>query len=346
MTGRAAVLCGLGAWVPPRVVTNHDVSTMLDTTDEWIRTRTGIEQRYRVDAGTATSDLAVEASRRAIESAGPGPIGAVILATTSPDQLCPGTAPQVAARLGLVGVPAFDIAAACGGFVYGLTVVSSLVQAGLADRILLIGAEAFSTMVNPNDRQTAVLFGDGAGAVVLRAGEIHEPGEVGPFDLGSDGGGFDLLAISAGGSRRRFVDDQSDDRPDGTPSPDYFLHMDGQEIFRHAVGRMTTSARALLDQVGWSTNMVDAFAAHQANLRIVSMVASRVGIPAERCLTNADRVGNTLTASLPILLAASAAKGLLRPSDRVLMTAFGAGLTWGSAAMTWPQITPCLDTIP
>ncbi|MDQ1005905.1 3-oxoacyl-[acyl-carrier-protein] synthase-3 [Streptomyces sp. V4I23] len=345
MEGNAAVLCGLGAWVPPRVVSNKELTTALDTSDEWIRSRTGIEQRYLVDKGMATSDLAVEAGKRAIESAGSPPIGAVVLATTSPDRLCPGTAPEVATRLGLVDVPAFDIAAACGGFMYGLTVASSLVSTGLSGHILLIGAEAFSTMVNPQDRSTAVLFGDGAGAVVLRGGEPGEPGEIGPFDLGSDGGKADLLAVPAGGSRQRFVAATGQGLADARP-PEYFLHMDGPEIFRNAVKRMTSSSRKVLDQIGWTPDEVDALAAHQANLRIVSAVGERLGIPQEQWLTNADRVGNTLTASIPILLAASAAKDLLRPSDRVVLTAFGAGLTWGSAAMTWPQITPRIDVIP
>jgi 3-oxoacyl-[acyl-carrier-protein] synthase III len=198
-----AVVEGLGTCVPPRVVTNEELAARLDTSDEWVRTRTGIAQRHVADPGTATADLAVEAGARALKSAGGGDVDAVIVATTTPDRVCPSTAPEVAARLGLPQVAAFDVAGACAGFVYGLATGSGLLAVGAASRVLLIGAETMTRMIDPDDRTTAVLFGDGAGAVVLRpASADDEPGSVGPFDLGSDGDLAELLVVPAGGSRR------------------------------------------------------------------------------------------------------------------------------------------------
>src|SRR4051812_31465719 len=224
----AAVICGLGASLPPRVVTNAMLAERLDTTDAWIHTRTGIRQRHVVDTGVATSDLAVEAGRRALHSAGVRDVDMVVLATTTPDHPCPATAPDVATRLGLGSVPAFDIAAVCSGFVYGLGVGAGAILGGLGDRVLVIGAEAFSTILNPEDRTTAPIFGDGAGAVVLRRGEASEPGALQRFDLGSDGELSELIAIPAGGSRQR-----SSGLP---PDPDdRFFRMQGRPVFKHAV---------------------------------------------------------------------------------------------------------------
>ena len=187
MTGRAAVVAGIGSWLPPDVVTNNDIAARLDTSDDWIRSRTGIAQRHVVDATTATSDLAVEAGRRAMKSAQVDSVDMVILATTTPDRPCPATAPDVAYRLGLTGVPAFDVAAVCSGFLYLLATGAGMIAAGVADSVLAIGADAFSTILDPNDRTTTAIFGDGAGAVVLRAGDPDELGALGTFALGSDG---------------------------------------------------------------------------------------------------------------------------------------------------------------
>ena len=184
---RAAVVAGVGSWLPARVVTNHDLSAELDTSDEWIRSRTGIAQRHVIDEGMATSDLAVEAGFRALKSAGASDVDAVVVATTTPDRPCPATAPDVAGRLGLGPVPAFDVAAVCSGFVYSLAVASGFIAAGIAERVLVIGADAYSTILDPQDRTTRAVFGDGAGAVVLRAGTADEEGALGPYDLGSDG---------------------------------------------------------------------------------------------------------------------------------------------------------------
>jgi 3-oxoacyl-[acyl-carrier-protein] synthase III len=198
----SAVVAGLGAWLPPRVVRNEDLSSRLDTSDEWIRRRTGIAQRRVAEPGMSTADLATEAGFCALKSAGSTDVDVVVLATTTPDRLCPSTAPEVAARLGLSGVGAYDLSAVCSGFVYGLATCCGLISAGIARRILLIAAETYSTIIDPADRGTAVIFGDGAGAMLLRAGDREEPGAIGPFDLGSDGELSDLIAIAAGGSAR------------------------------------------------------------------------------------------------------------------------------------------------
>ncbi|MCI0384382.1 beta-ketoacyl-ACP synthase III [Streptomyces sp. CNQ085] len=330
-TRRAAVVCGIGSYAPPDVVTNEDLARRLDTSDAWIRSRTGIERRRVVAPGTATSDLAVEAGLRALKSAGDGQAGAVVLATTTPDQPCPATAPQVAARLGLGEVPAFDVAAVCSGFLYGLASSAGLIAAGVTDRVLLIAADAFTTIINPEDRTTAVIFADGAGAVLLRAGSPGEPGAVGPLVLGSDGGLSHLIEVPAGGSRQR-----SSGRH---PAPeDHFFRMVGRDTYRHAVERMTAASTEAAERAGWRPCDVDRFAAHQANARILDAVSERLGIPGERQLSNIAQVGNTGAASLPLLLAESAADGRLAAGHRLLLTAFGGGLSWGASTLVWPEV--------
>ncbi|GLX17142.1 beta-ketoacyl-ACP synthase III [Streptomyces lavendulae] len=329
-----AVICGIGAHVPDRVVTNRDLVARLDTTDEWIRSRTGIASRHMVPPGTATSDLAVEAGGRALVSAGGPPPDAVVLATTTPDRPCPATAPEVAARIGLGGAAAFDVSAVCSGFLYALAAGSGLIASGTARQVLVIAADAFTTIVDPADRGTAVIFGDGAGAVVLRSGRRDEPGAVGPVVLGSDGRLSGLIEVRAGGSRQR-----SSGLPAG-PGEEYF-RMRGRETFRHAVERMSAASREAARAAGWRPADVDRFAAHQANGRILSAVAAELGIPAERALSNIERVGNTGAASIPLLLAQAAAEGSLAAGHRLLMTAFGGGLAWGAAALVWPDVKAC-----
>jgi len=328
---RAAVLTGVGSCLPPRAVPNAELAAGLDSSEEWIRSRTGIEQRYFADRGTATSDLAVAAGEQALKSAGVSTVDAVLVATTTPDRPCPATAPVVAARLGMRGTAAYDVSAVCTGFVYGLATAAGLISARVADRVLLIGAETFSTLLNPEDRSTAVIFGDGAGAVVLRSGDPAEPGALGPFDLGSDGEGEDLITVPAGGSRQRLSGAE--------PAPDdrYFT-MAGKEVFRHAVQRMTGSARTVLGRAGWRAQQVDHLVSHQANLRITNHVADGLGIPRDRCVGNIAEVGNTAAASIPLALDQAHADGTLRPGGRMLLTAFGGGLTWGSAVLTWPAL--------
>jgi 3-oxoacyl-[acyl-carrier-protein] synthase-3 len=328
---RTAVLTGLGAHVPPQVVTNDMLAERLQTTDEWIRTRTGIAQRHVVEHGTATSDLAVAAGLRALASAGSDAVDMVVLATTTPDRPCPATAPEVAARLGLGDVPAFDIAAVCSGFVYALGVASGAIAGGIAERVLVIGAETFSSILDPHDRTTVPIFGDGAGAVVLRAGDADEPGALLAFDLGSDGSLADLISIPGGGSRER-----TSGGPD-EPASEYF-QMQGRPVFAHAVRRMATSSRQVLAKTGWDPQSVDWVVAHQANVRILRAVADEIDVPRERAIVNLDRVGNTSAASIPLALADTAAAGGFDVGDRVLLTAFGGGATWGSATLTWPAL--------
>ncbi|MFF5492733.1 beta-ketoacyl-ACP synthase III [Streptomyces aquilus] len=329
--GRAPVIVGVGGHVPPNVVTNDDLVARLDTSDEWIRTRTGIAARHVVTPGTATSDLAVEAGRKALKSAQDAQVDAVVLATTTPDHPCPATAPAVAGRLGLTGVPAFDVAAVCTGFLYALATGAGFLASGLAERVLVIAADAFTTIVDPADRGTAVIFADGAGAVVLKAGDADEPGALNSVVLGSDGELSDLISVPAGGSRQR-----STGRP---PEPgDEYFHMAGRATYRHAVERMTAAARQSLAGAGWAPEDVDRFASHQANARILEAVAERLGIGPERRLSNIEHVGNTGGASIPLLLAQKSADGGLKAGDRVLLTAFGGGLAWGAATLTWPEL--------
>ncbi len=335
---RAAVLCGLAGWLPPRIVTNDELSTYLDTSDEWIATRTGIRQRHFADPGQATSDLAVEAGRRALESAGTGRVDAVVVATTTPDRSCPATAPLVAHRLGLTGVAAFDVSAVCTGFVYGLATAAGLITAGVAERVLLIGADTYTSIIDPLDRANAIIFGDGAGAVVLRAGDADEPGAIGHFDLGSDGAEEEMIMVAAGGSRQR-------SRRDEQPShADRHFSMQGRAVFRHAITRMSTSVRASLAAADWKVDDVDHLVPHQANQRILRAVADDLGLPRERCVSNVESVGNTGAASIPLALADAAAGNVIEPGDRVLLTAFGGGLTWGSCVLRWPDLTPRTPT--
>ncbi|WP_199430856.1 beta-ketoacyl-ACP synthase III [Qaidamihabitans albus] len=325
-----AVVAGLGGWLPPRVVDNSELSRRLDTTDEWIRSRTGIGRRHVVDPGMSTVDMAVEAGRRALSSAGSTGADAVVLATSTPDQVCPASAPQVASRLGLGGAAAFDVNAVCSGFVYALATAAGLISAGASREVLLVGADAFSTLVDPEDRGTVPIFGDGAGAVVLRAGHPGEAGALGPFDLHSDGELADLLVVPAGGSRKRMSDEPGD----------YYLSMRGPAVFRHATARMAESSRAVLERAGWTVGDVDRFVGHQANVRILQTVAKQLGLPVDSLVLNIEHTGNTSAASIPLALADAATDGTLHAGDRVLISAFGAGLTWGSTVLRWPAVTP------
>ncbi|MEU9710864.1 beta-ketoacyl-ACP synthase III [Streptomyces sp. NPDC047967] len=330
----AAVIAAVAGHLPPRVVTNHELAEQYDTTDEWIRTRTGITRRHRVDPGMATSDLAAEAARHALENSGEDGADLVIVATTTPDRPCPATAPTVAAKLGLVGVPAYDVAAVCTGFLYALHSAACAVRTGFARRALVVGAEAFSTLLDPADRTTGVIFGDGAGAVLLRAGDSGEPGALDSFDLGSDGTMADLITVRSGGSEEHALRG----RPTGGPATDAYFRMDGKPVFMAAVRHMTHSARRVLHDTGWSIEDVDHLVGHQANTRILRAVAEKLGLPSQRALINIDRVGNTAAASIPLALAHGQADGRLRKGDRVLLSAFGGGATWGATTLTWPDL--------
>jgi 3-oxoacyl-[acyl-carrier-protein] synthase III len=328
---RVAVLAGCGGWLPPRIVGNEELGARLDVSAEWIRARTGIERRRLAEAGTTTADLAVRAGELALKSAGCAAVGALIVATTSADRPFPGAAAEVAARLNLGRIAAFDVAAASSGFIYGLATASGLISAGVADRVLLIAAEMFSPLVDPFDPATAMLFGDGAGAVVVRAGEAGEPGAIGPFDLGSDGTLAEVLCMPRLPQRPW---------PGNGPEPaaGRYMRMDGPKVFRQAVDQMAASARRVLAAAGWSVTGLDQLICHQANQRIQRALAARLRVAPERSWSNIAEVGNTQAASIPLLLAQAAARGHLKPGQRVLLTAFGAGLTWGSALLTWPAL--------
>lgn len=327
-----AVICGIGYWLPARIVTNAEVCERLDTSQEWILSRTGISRRHWVEPGEATSDLAIEAGKAALKSAGGGLVDVVVLATTTPDHRCPATAPAVASRLGLGGVAAFDVSAVCSGFLYGLATAAAFIAAGMAERVLLIAAEAFSTLLNPDDRTTVPIFGDGAGAVVLRRGRADEPGAIGPFVLGSDGDGSDLITVKAGGSRQPFP---------GAAVPDSgsrYFQMRGREVFREAIERMSAAGTEALTAAGWQLGDVDRLVAHQANARINDALAARLGLGQDAVARNIAEVGNTAAASIPVLLAQATVNGSLEPGHRVLLVAFGGGLTWGATTLTWPEL--------
>jgi 3-oxoacyl-[acyl-carrier-protein] synthase III len=326
----AAVLSGLGAWLPPRVVDNFELSERLDTSDEWIRARTGIAERRVAEPGKSTVDMAVEAGRRALASAGLKSVDFVLLATSTPDQPCPASAPQVATALGLNGVAALDVNAVCSGFVYALATGAGLIAADVARTLLVIGSDTFTTLVDPTDRGTVPIFGDGAGAVVLRAGSADEPGALGPFDLHSEGELAELLWVEAGGAKHRVSADKSE----------YFLAMQGTAVFRHACARMAESSRAVLGKAGWTVSDVDRFVGHQANVRILQTVAKNLGLPVDAVVSNIEKTGNTSAASIPLALVDAVADGNLLAGHRVLLSAFGAGLTWGSAVLRWPDVTP------
>lgn len=329
---RAAVLAGLGGWVPDRVVTNDELAARLDTSDHWIRTRTGIGSRRVAAPEDATSDLAVRAGSAALEHSGDPGVDTVLLATVTPDHPCPATAPDVAGRLGLRGAAAFDIGAVCAGFVYALATAAGLIAAGAADRVLVIGADTYSRIIAPDDRGNLAIFGDGAGAVVLRAGDHGEPGALTAFDLGSDGSGRDLITVPAGGSRRPATASAA--------GPDAHFAMRGREVYRHAVTHLTRSARTSLDAAGVAPAAVDRFVPHQANLRILTSVADELGVPPDRLVSNLHEIGNTGAASVPLALADAAAHGELAAGETVLLTAFGGGLAWGSCLLRWPEFPP------
>ncbi|GAA1397691.1 beta-ketoacyl-ACP synthase III [Kitasatospora putterlickiae] len=337
----AAVLCGLGSSLPKRVVPNSRLveENGLATDSEWILRRTGIAARHMADPRTSTGDLATAAGRAALDSArnlagSPLVPDILLLATTTPDHRCPATAPEVAHRMGLEAVPALDVNAACAGFLYALTLAKGLVTAGLYTHPLVIGAETYTTaLVDPHDRDTAILFGDGAGAILLRPGTASQPGALLAEDLGTDGSRTGLVRVPAGGSRTPFGSP-------GTTRKDFYLVMNGKAVYAQAVRRITASALAALDRTRWSADDVEAFVSHQANQRIIDDVAGRLGVPAARCHGNLRHVGNTAAASIPLALADAAERNLVRPGARTLLGGFGAGLAWGAHTLHFPEARP------
>jgi len=322
-TGLEVSITGLGCNVPDRVVTNDDLSRYVDTSDEWIRERTGIRERRMASDEEALSDVSLPACRTALAHAGleGKDIDLLIVATVTPDMAFPSTAAILADRLGATDAAAYDLSAGCTGFMYGLAQGYGMLVAGLAKRALVVGGDLLSRILDWDDRSTLVLFGDGAGAVVLEA--VPEQGFLG-FELGADGGGGESLWLPGSGSRI-FKDG------------DKFVKMNGREVFKFATRILVQSAEAVLEQSGATIDDVDVYVPHQANVRIIDYATKKLGIPSERVVVNVDRYGNTSSGSIPLALADAAKDGRLRPGRLVLMTGMGAGLTWGSALMRWTK---------
>ena len=325
--GLAVGITGLGAYAPERVLTNADLEAMVDTSDEWIVTRTGISERHIAAPEQAASDLALPAAREALEQAGvrPEELDLVIVATATPDMLFPATAAIVADTLGARQAAAYDLLAGCTGFVYALSQAYGQVATGLSKTALVVGAEVLSRITNWHDRSTCILFGDGAGAAVMQP--IGEGGIAG-FELGADGSGGPDLCVPAGGSRQPISAETLEDELQ-------FIKMNGAEVFRFATRVMVSSAEELLHVCGATIDDVDLYVPHQANKRIVDHAVKNLGLDPEKVLMNIDRYGNTSSASIPICLAEAQSAGRLEEGTRVLMSAVGAGLTWGSVYLTW-----------
>jgi len=331
---RHATITGVGSSLPPRLVPNTWFEARVDTTDEWIRSRTGIEARHFADDGVVTSDLAVEAARIALRTAGipAEQLDMIVCASVTGDTPFPATAVWVQEKLGL-SCPAFDVNAACAGFSYGLATATAFVESGMADTVLLIGAEVYSRILDFTDRQTCVLFGDGAGATVIQASD--RPGIEGTV-LGADGTAAEILLVPAGGSREPAS-------AETVAASRHRIQMpNGREVFKRAVTEMAASCREVLEKNGHSPDDVDLLIPHQANARIMVAVAERLGIPLERAVVDVAEVGNTSAASIPIALDRAYRAGRIHEGDLVLFTSFGAGLTWGATAIRWtmPGIMP------
>jgi len=324
MTLRSVVL-GAGHYLPQRVVENAEFEAKVDTTDEWIRSRTGIERRHFAAEGETTSDLALKAAEAALADAGldAGAIDAVIVATSTPDLTFPSVATMVQGRLGMTAGFAFDIQAVCAGFVYALANADALIRAGNARRVLVIGAETFSRIMDWTDRATCVLFGDGAGAVVLEGRECDGTADdrgILASDLHSDGRHKDLLYVDGGVS--------------ATGEAGH-LRMQGNAVFRHAVEKLADTAHRSLDKAGLSGADVDWIVPHQANLRIISATAQRMQVPMDRVVVTVQDHGNTSAASIPLALSVGRARGQIKPGDLIVTEAIGGGLAWGSVVLRW-----------
>jgi 3-oxoacyl-[acyl-carrier-protein] synthase III len=323
-----ACVDGWGTAVPETLLTNAELEQRVDTTDAWIVERTGIRERHVAASTDTTASMAVEAGTAAIKHAGipPDAIDLLIVATATPEQPIPHTGAFVGEGLGL-RCGSFDLGAGCAGFVYMLVVGSSLLTTGGLDHVLIVGAETLTRLIDPEDRATCILFGDGAAAIVLSRSPDDGPGVL-AWDLGCDGSAAGLLEIRAGGSRMPAT-------PETIAAGEQYLRMQGQEVFRRAVRAVVESARTTLDRAGVASSDVAWFVPHQANIRIIESAASRLGIPGERTIVNIDRYGNTSAASIPLAMAEAADDGRLRDGDLVLMSGFGAGMTWASALLQW-----------
>lgn len=321
-------IVGVGTYVPEQVLTNKDMQKKVDTSDDWILSRTGIRERRIASSQEATSDLALIASQRALENAGlkPSDLDLVITATVTPDMLFPSSASLLQDRLGADRAGAFDLLAGCTGFIYGVTVGAQFIAAGTAKTVLVTGAETLTRLIDWRDRNTSVLFGDGAGAVVL--GSVPNDRGILSTVLGSDGSGGHLLQLPAGGSRRPATTETIAENL-------HFVQMNGREVFKFAVRAMEDGANEVLRRAGLASTDVDFLIPHQANMRIIEHAAKKMNLPMERVAVNVDRYGNTSTASIPLALEESLTSGKIKDGDNVIMVGFGAGLTWGGLLIKW-----------
>jgi 3-oxoacyl-[acyl-carrier-protein] synthase III len=316
-------ITGLGVHVPAKVVTNHDLAKLVDTSHEWIVERTGIHERRFAEQGEALTDIARPAAIRALEQAGgePSSIDLVLCATVTPDMMFPTSSALLADEHGMPDAAAFDLLAGCTGFVYAIAQAYGMLASGLCRRALVVGGDVLSKILDLDDRSTLVLFGDGAGAVVMEP--VERGGFLG-FELGADGGGGENLWLPGSGSRH-------------FDEPDKFVKMNGREVYKFATRVLVSSAEKLLDELGLTVDDVDVYIPHQANIRIIDHAARKLGVPPEKVVINVQRYGNTSSGSIPLALADAIADGRVRPGAKVLMTGMGAGLTWGSSLIEWTE---------
>ena len=327
-TKRYGRITGWGMYVPDRVLTNRDLEQMVDTSDEWIFSRTGIRERRIAQPGETTSTMSMEAAQRALARAGvtPEELDLVIVATSSPDYFLPPVSSMVQDQLGAKSAAAFTLGAGCTGFVYSLVTASQFIETGMYDKVLIIGVEHLSMAVDWTDRHTCVLFGDGAGAVVVEASD--RPTGVLSAELGSEGKDWDALIFPAGGSARPFSEQT-------LANKEQYLRMDGRRVFKFAIRVMTDSTRRVVRQSGLSWGDVELLIPHQANARIIDLAVRRLKIDPAKVMVNLDRYGNTSAASIPLALCEAADQGRLKSGDHCVMVGFGAGLTWAAAVVHW-----------
>ena len=325
---RYAHICGWGTAVPDNILTNAELSRMVDTTDDWIVNRTGIKQRYIANDKETTASLGVKAAKSALDTANisPNVLDLIIVATSTPEHNFPSTASIIQDELGARNAGAFDMAAACTGFVYALTVAGQIIQSGSMNTILVIGSESLSKIVNWEDRSTCVLFGDGAGAFVLQGSEV--PGGILSSVLRSDGSGGDLLKVPAGGSA---IPASYDSLRDNL----HTITMNGREVFRFATRVMADACREVVNEAGLTMDDIDFIVPHQANVRIIEAAARNLDLPLDMFIMNMDRYGNTSAASIPLALCEAVAENKIKPYNNLVFVAFGGGLTWGATLVTW-----------
>lgn len=325
---RKTKIAGTGSYLPEKVLTNADLEKMIDTSDEWIRTRTGIKERRIVAQGQASSDLAYEASRKAMQAAQvkAEELDMIIVATITPDMIFPATACVLQEKLGAKGTAAFDLEAACSGFLYGISIGSQFIATGMYDNILVVAAEALSKIIDWKDRSTCIIFADGAGAAVLKP-SFDSSGIISNY-LGADGTGADLVGVPAGGSRLPASQETVRDRQ-------HYMKMRGNGLFKRAVKAMIHAIDVSLEKGGLTYNEIDFFIPHQANIRIINPVAKRIGLDKNKVCINLDQCGNMSAASVAVALDQAVREGKIKKGDKVLLTCFGGGLTWASLIIEW-----------